>query len=644
MINEETPIKREDAMDIPNSQTSTQNQADVKEEIEQNDKTTELFEDTGLNKQNKRDEFSLWVISILSFSLAGSFIHLIVQFSQNLGLDMVDLAIYQLVGGLINCLSFLIILYKKNIWGVWLFFAMMILQIPVNVVMIGYIDESVIDSALIRVALLSIILLIRKDGISAWSILLASNKAESVPPLNDTFKENDELPFIDSVNNNSEKTSTLNLEDENCLSSNSNDLKNAIAFVEPNDKQPEKKRIAKATKTFNKINFQLVKSHKKSIIFLCLLIFLFGIGLFTHSFMNKEYPKYLSFTDKVLYYFDIPNHELSDSLISKANKAKESNLEDLYEMFILQAYQVDKKNAGLCKVIGDYYFNIEEEKNSKSESLLLDISSSKAYDYYEKALAMRESDTNYFNLAKVHYLYDQYDESVKYCQQTLFRNSDYSRCYNLLWVNGYCQNRWDECLKWSKKLISKDSSSARGYYYLSKSLYELGDLSGARKSYMKAIQLDPNDGLRESFTEVAGAPFDVISIDVGNLKGEGEVINNYGSTLYDEKVEYLSPRIKIKPLRLGTFYLLVKLYVHGELSSYSESPEGYTYKKSITINSFDETYLYVGRWGSESKGAFKDGHYRFEFWFGKEKLGVKSFDIYSWSSFEIWHENRIDKY
>lgn len=178
MIDKETPKRKEDAMDIPNSQTSTQNQTDVKEDIEQNEKRTELFEDTGINKQKSKGEFSLWVICILAIYLTTGFIHLIVQFIQNLGLDMVDLAIYQLVGGLINCLSFLIILYKKNIWGVWLFFAMMILQIPINVVRDGYIDESVIDSALIRVALLSIVLLIRKDGISAWSILLASNKSE----------------------------------------------------------------------------------------------------------------------------------------------------------------------------------------------------------------------------------------------------------------------------------------------------------------------------------------------------------------------------------------------------------------------------------------------------------------------------------
>lgn len=643
MIDKETPKRKEDAMDIPNSQTSTQNQTDVKEDIEQNEKRTELFEDTGINKQKSKGEFSLWVICILAIYLTTGFIHLIVQFIQNLGLDMVDLAIYQLVGGLINCLSFLIILYKKNIWGVWLFFAMMILQIPINVVRDGYIDESVIDSALIRVALLSIILLIRKDGISAWSILLASNKTESyIAPIK-TFKDNDEQPLIDSVNNNSEKISTLNLVDEHNLSSNSKVLKDAIAFVEPNDKQPEKKRIANAIKIVDKIKNLLGKSHKKSIIFSCLLILLLGLGLFTHSFTSKEYPKYLSFSDKLLYYFNISNHALSDSLISKANKAKESNLEDLYEMFMLQAYQVDKKNADLCKIIGDYYYDIEDKKND-SKSLILEISGSKAYDFYGKALAIRESDTNYFNLAKVHYLYNQYDESVKCCQQTLFLNSDYSLCYSLLWINGYCQNRWDECLKWSETIISKDSTSARGYYYLSKSKYELGDLLGARESYMKAIQLDPDDRFRESFTEVAGAPFDVISIDVGNFKGEGEVINNYGSTLYDENIVYLYPRIKIKPLRLGTFDLLVKLYEHGKLSSYSKSPEGFTYKQSITINSYDETYLYVGGWGSESKGAYKDGHYRFEFWFGKEKLGVKSFDIYSWSSYKIWHENRIDKY
>lgn len=78
-------------------------------------------------------------------------------------------------------------------------------------------------------------------------------------------------------------------------------------------------------------------------------------------------------------------------------------------------------------------------------------------------------------------------------------------------------------------------------------------------------------------------PFLITSMDIGNVKGDGTIIQDYGSTIYDYKTQYLKPRISIQPIKTsGTYTVYVKLYKNGVLSPGTSSPSGYSYSNSLT--------------------------------------------------------------
>lgn len=132
-----------------------------------------------------------------------------------------------------------------------------------------------------------------------------------------------------------------------------------------------------------------------------------------------------------------------------------------------------------------------------------------------------------------------------------------------------------------------------------------------------------------SSSSISEIPFIITKMEVANVNVDGDIIQDYGSAIYDFKTQYLKPRITIKPFKSsGTYTLYVKLYQDGRLSTGSSSPAGYSYSKSVTISGSSSQIFELSGWGSKTSGNWDEGEYRFEVWYGDYCIGSKKFKVY----------------
>lgn len=121
------------------------------------------------------NQFNKVLSAILLFWIITGGIRLTVELISNLRAGTYIDGIVIFLFGVVNMVSFILI-YKHKLAGVITFFSMMILEIIVNY-MIGAIHmETIWFSALARIALLSLVLLIRENGKSAWTVLFEEYK------------------------------------------------------------------------------------------------------------------------------------------------------------------------------------------------------------------------------------------------------------------------------------------------------------------------------------------------------------------------------------------------------------------------------------------------------------------------------------
>lgn len=121
-------------------------------------------------------------------------------------------------------------------------------------------------------------------------------------------------------------------------------------------------------------------------------------------------------------------------------------------------------------------------------------------------------------------------------------------------------------------------------------------------------------------------PLIITDIEIANVTYDGDIITNFGNSIYESTTMFLKPRIKYMGLCSGTKTLKVKLYCpDGSLSTGSYSTYSYS----------DDAYLYEGEnsftlsgWGNVNKGNWRSGTYRIEIWYENTCLKSKTFTIY----------------
>ena len=154
-------------------------------------------------------------------------------------------------------------------------------------------------------------------------------------------------------------------------------------------------------------------------------------------------------------------------------------------------------------------------------------------------------------------------------------------------------------------------------YTFYKSLKELDNAYSTIKEYYNKMDDDSTSSL----------PFSYSSCEVANVDTDGNIITDYGKTIFDFKTRYLKPKITVNVRTEGTYDIYVKLFTpSGLLSTGNNSPSGYSYKHSVKMTSGVHSYELSG-WGSNTDGHWKEGSYRFEFYYNGTLIGEKSFSV-----------------
>jgi len=137
-----------------------------------------------------------------------------------------------------------------------------------------------------------------------------------------------------------------------------------------------------------------------------------------------------------------------------------------------------------------------------------------------------------------------------------------------------------------------------------------------------------NDNYREGSgsSSSSASPMSFNSASVRNENAEGEVITDWGVTIYSYRTRYLTPKINVTVRKAGNYDIYVKMYGPDGLTTGSNSPSGYSYKTTKYFSEGTHDVKLTG-WGSDTAGHWNAGNYRFEFYLNNKLLGTKYFTI-----------------
>lgn len=122
-------------------------------------------------------------------------------------------------------------------------------------------------------------------------------------------------------------------------------------------------------------------------------------------------------------------------------------------------------------------------------------------------------------------------------------------------------------------------------------------------------------------------PFVVESLSVANVDYDGNIINDYGSSIYSNSTKYLKPQIAVRATAKGSYKLMVRFYRDNTMNRGSSSPEDYTYESTIDVVE-DYGVFQLAGWGGNDSGHWGSGQYRFEIWYNGYCVGQTSFLVY----------------
>ena len=148
--------------------------------------------------------------------------------------------------------------------------------------------------------------------------------------------------------------------------------------------------------------------------------------------------------------------------------------------------------------------------------------------------------------------------------------------------------------------------------------------SNVRKARPAARQDPDARYASKAYMEITGMSF-------ANEDYNGNTIDDYGAKLYTEDLRYLTPKIFYQGLASEekdvTLYLKV-IKENGEVNQGSNSPDGYSFSRDVTVAPGAGQSLSLGGWGTRGGGSFAPGQYIVEVWYKGNKLYEKNVWVY----------------
>lgn len=210
-----------------------------------------------------------------------------------------------------------------------------------------------------------------------------------------------------------------------------------------------------------------------------------------------------------------------------------------------------------------------------------------------------------------------------------FNKGDYDRAINLIKIYSSLSGKNDG------KDLSSMAERCRQYLEKARLSEERGDSSEAIKCYKSVLEINPNDiNVKNALDAVIARKgyVDISKVTFANTDNDGNILIDYGGTLYKEELRYVTPKIYYNSLsnENKSVEFFFKIYnPDGKLRTGSSSPSGYTWSDRRTVYPGNSKTLIASGWGNSNGGAYSSGRYLFEIWCNGSKLYSTSFEVKS---------------
>lgn len=183
---------------------------------------------------------------------------------------------------------------------------------------------------------------------------------------------------------------------------------------------------------------------------------------------------------------------------------------------------------------------------------------------------------------------------------------------------------FDKSFRIGAELYVRNAEPVKSAFYKLK-----GIIDSVKSDFLDKCKNVGSVSSSSSSNSISEIPFIVTKMEVANVDYNGNIIQDYGSTIYDFKTKYLKPRITIKPFKTsGSYTVYVKLYKDNVLQrNTSSSPEDCTFSYSVTVSGNSNQTVEFSGWGSNNAGQWGIGTYRYEVWYNDYCIGSKTFKV-----------------
>jgi serine/threonine protein kinase len=123
-------------------------------------------------------------------------------------------------------------------------------------------------------------------------------------------------------------------------------------------------------------------------------------------------------------------------------------------------------------------------------------------------------------------------------------------------------------------------------------------------------------------------PILISDIKYKSIKDNNSTIIEYGGRLTKQNLYFLIPKIDYYGVIPGNYNFYIKIIdPHGRISQGDSSPQGYSYKSSLTIN-YGKNSNEIGGWGNDQGSSYISGEYRYEIWHNNNRIFSSRFRVY----------------
>lgn len=131
----------------------------------------------------------------------------------------------------------------------------------------------------------------------------------------------------------------------------------------------------------------------------------------------------------------------------------------------------------------------------------------------------------------------------------------------------------------------------------------------------------------EGSGSTSAASLSISNVELANVDVDGNIITEFGKTLYDFNSRYTKPKLTINASRAGTYTIYVRHITPTGMSTGTGSPDGYSYSDDVKL---DEglNVVQLSGWGSNNPPKWSMGDYRMEFYYNGNLLYTKRYTIY----------------